>query len=86
MGGALAPLGRVPYLVGPLETFRRQLHLHILSFEEKKIREKKSLRFTIWSRRQALKPLGRADLESVRRCHHQPSSITNFMMLTAVRE
>ena len=32
----------------------------------KKIREKVSSRFTIRSRRQALKPLGRADLESVR--------------------
>ena len=65
--------------------------IYLLSGE--KIREKKSSRFTIRSRRQALKPLGRADLESVRgsggirrRRHHQPSSITNFMMLTAVRE
>ena len=65
-GGAPAPLGRAPYLVGPLLCLRLQLHLHILSFDEKKIREKKSSRFTIWSRRQALKPLGRADLESVR--------------------
>ena len=34
--------------------------LHIV-----KIKEKDSSRFTIWSRRQALKPLERADLESV---------------------
>ena len=61
---------------------------------EKKIREKDSSRFTIRSRRQALKPLGRADLESVRGSgegNPPPSSsstflITNFMMLTAVRE
>ena len=58
--------GRAPYLVGPLLCLRLQLHLHILSFDEKKIRKKKSSRFTIRSRRQALKPLGRADLESVR--------------------
>ena len=86
--------GAPPYLVGPLLPLRLQLHLHILSFGDKKIREKKSSRFTIWSRRQALISLGRADMESFgapergihRRCHHQPSSITNFMMLTAVRE
>ena len=35
-------------------------------FQGEKIRVKKSSRFTTWSRRQALKPLGRADLESVR--------------------
>ena len=66
VGGAPAPLGRAPYLVGPLLPLRLQLHLHILSFGEKQIREKKSSRFTIQSRRQALKLLGRADLESVR--------------------
>ena len=66
VGGAPLPLGAPPYLVGPLETLRRQLQLYIFAFGEKKIREKKSSRFTIWSRRQALKPLGRADLESVR--------------------
>ena len=65
-GGAPAPLGRAPYLVGPLLPLRLQLQLHILSFREKKIKEKKSSRFTIRSRRQALKPLGRADLESIR--------------------
>ena len=64
--------GAPPYLVGPLLPLRLQLHLHILSFGEKKIREKKSLRFMIRSRRQALKPLG--------------SPKTNFMMLTVVRE
>ena len=64
-GGAPAPLGRAPYLVGPLETSRRQLQLYVFAFGEK-IREKKSSRFTIRSFCQALKPLGRADLESVR--------------------
>ena len=64
--GARLPPERAPYLVGPLLRLRLQLHLHILSFDEKKIKEKKSSRFTIRSRRQALKPLGRADLESVR--------------------
>ena len=51
--------GRTPYLVGPLVALRRQLQLHILAFGERKIREKKSSCFTIRSRRQALKPLGR---------------------------
>ena len=37
-----------------------------IDFRGEKIREKKSSHFTIWSRRQALKPLGRADLESAR--------------------
>ena len=64
--GGGAPLGRAPYLVGPLDALRRQLQLYIFAFGEKKIREKKSSRFTIRSRRQALKPLGKADLESVR--------------------
>ena len=65
-GGAPAPLGAPPCLVGPLELYRPQLQLHIFVFREKKIREKDSSRFTIRSRRQALKPLRRADLESVR--------------------
>ena len=65
-GGAPDPLGRAPYLVGPLELLRLQLQLYKLCFGEKKIKEKNSSRFTIRSRRQALKPLGRADLESVR--------------------
>ena len=94
VGGAPYPPGHAPCLVGPLKVHRPQLQLHIFSFAKKKIREKVSSRFTIRSHRQALKPLGRADLESVRgsregirrRRHHQPSSITNFMMLTAVRE
>ena len=65
-GWGAPPLGRAPYLGGPLDALRSQLQLYIFAFGEKKIKEKKSLRFTIRSRRQALKPLGRADLESVR--------------------
>ena len=58
--------GAPPCLVGPLTLHRPQLQLHIFTFGEKNIREKDSLLFMIRSRRQALKPLGRADLESVR--------------------
>ena len=65
-GGAPAPLGTPPCLVGPLLLHRPQLQLHIFVFREKKTKEKDSSRFTIRSRRQSLKPLGRADLESVR--------------------
>ena len=68
------PVGRAPYLVGPLETLQRQLQLYIFAFREKKIREKKSSRFTIRSHRQALKPLERADLESVRGSEEGDSS------------
>ena len=63
--GTPYPPGRAPCLVGHLELLRPQLQLYIFAFGEKKIREKDSSRFTIRSRRQALKPLGRADLESV---------------------
>ena len=94
VGARPLPLGAPPCLVGLLMLHRPQLQLYIYRFMEKKIREKVSSRFTIRSRRQALISLRRADLESVRssgegvRCyrHHQPSSITNFMMLTAVHE
>ena len=36
-GGTPAPLGRAPYLVGPLELLRLQLQLYILCFGEKKL-------------------------------------------------
>ena len=36
VGGAPAPLGRAPYLVGPLVPLRLQLQLYILCFGEKK--------------------------------------------------
>ena len=35
-GGAPAPLGRAPYLMGPLVPLRLQLQLYILCFGEKK--------------------------------------------------
>ena len=65
VGACLPPWAR-PCLVGPLELHRPQLQLYVFVFEEKKIREKDSSRFTIRSRRQALNSLGRVDLESVR--------------------
>ena len=36
VGRAPAPLGRAPYLVGPLELLRPRLQLYIFAFEEKK--------------------------------------------------
>ena len=80
--------------MGPLVPYRRTPRSYIFRFGEKKIKEEELSRFTGRSCRQALTSLRRADLESVgapesadrRRRHHQPSSITNFMMLTAVRE
>ena len=35
VGGAPAPLGRAPYLVGPLELLRPQLQFYIFAFGEK---------------------------------------------------
>ena len=67
--------------MGPLELLRPQPQLYIFGFGEKKIREKKSSPFTIWSRRQALKPLGRADLESVRGSGEgNPSCVSNSIV------
>ena len=66
VGARLPPLGRAPYLAGPPELLWPQLQLYKFGFREKKIKEKDSSRFTIWSGRQALISLGRADLESVR--------------------
>ena len=43
-------VGAPPYLVGPLELLRPQPQLYIFGFKDKKIREKKSSRFTIRSR------------------------------------
>ena len=93
VGGTPAPLGCAPTSWAPVASPTPTPPPYI-EFRERKIREKKSSHFTIRSHRQALKPLGRADLQSVRgsergirrRRHHQPSFITNFMMLTAVRE
>ena len=55
------PLPRGPPDAPPTSTLTPYIH-----FWGEKTREKDSSRFTIWSRHQALKPLGRADLESVR--------------------
>ena len=93
-GGHACPPGRAPCLVGPLMLHRPQLQHYIFRFTKKKIREKDSSRCTIWICRQALNFSGekiwspfRAPKRGIRRHrHHQPSSITNFMMLTAVRE
>ena len=63
--GHACPLGHAPYLVGLLELLRPQLQLYIFGFGEKKIKEKDSSCFTIWSHCQALNSLGRADMESV---------------------
>ena len=74
--------GVPPCLVGPLRLHQPQLQLHIFTFGEKKIKEKDSSRFTIRSRHQALKPLGRADLESVRGSgegNPSPSSSSTFL-------
>ena len=74
--------GRAPCLVGPLTLHRPQLQLYIFTFEEKKIREKDSSRFTIQSRREALISLGRANLESVRGSgegNPSPSSSSTFL-------
>ena len=87
------PLGAPSYLVRPLDLHRPQFQLHIFTFGEKKIREKDSSCFTIRSHRQALfflggliwSPFGASERGIHRHRHHQPSSITNFMMLTIVR-
>ena len=65
VGARPLPLGAPPCLVGPLMLHRPQLQLYIFRFTEKKIKEKVSSRFTIWSRHQALISLERADPESV---------------------
>ena len=81
-GGRACPPGRAPCLVGPLLLHRPQLQLHIFVFGEKNIREKDSSRFTLWSHRQALKPLGRADLESIQGSgegNPSPSSSSTFL-------
>jgi len=57
--------GRAPYLMGPPVASPTPTPTPYIVFRGEKMREKKSSLFTIRSRRQALKPLGRADLESV---------------------
>ena len=93
-GGAPAPLGAPSCLVGLLPLHRPHLQLHIFVFGEKKSKRRihRVLRYgattkpsnllggLIWS------PFGAPERGIRRHRHHQPSSITNFMMLTAVRE
>ena len=64
-GGAPAPWVR-PLPHGPPDAPPTSTPTPYIHFRGEKIKEKDSSRFTIRSRRQALKPLGRADLESVR--------------------
>ena len=92
--GRACPLGCAPTSWAPWSSTDLNSNSIYSCLGRKKIREKDSSRFTIPSDRQALNSLGRADLESVRapergiyrRRHHQPSSITNFMMVTTMRE
>ena len=65
VGGTPAPIGRPPTSWAPWTSSDSNSNSIYCVLEEKKIRVKDSSRFTIWSRCQALKPLGRADLESV---------------------
>ena len=80
-------------LVAPLVLHRPQLQLYIFMFGEKKIKEKDSQRLMIRSCRQALISLGRADLSPFgapergicRHRHHQPSSITHFIVTPSIQ-
>ena len=65
-GGAPSPPGRAPLSPGPPGAPPTSTLTLYIWFRGEKIREKNSSRFTIRSHRHALKPLGRADLESVR--------------------
>ena len=92
--GAPSPLGAPPYLVGPLTLHRPQLQLHIFRFLEKKSERKfhRVLRYGATAKTYSLlgglirSLFGALERGIRRRRHHQPSSITNFMMLTAVHE
>ena len=65
-GERACPPGRAPLPRGPPDAPPTSTPTPYICVRGEKIREKDSSRFTIRSRRQALKPLGRADLESVR--------------------
>src|SRR4051812_47303191 len=65
-GRALPPRARPPTSWAPCSSSDANSNSIYLLSGRKKIKEKKSSRFTIRSRRQDLKPLGRADLESDR--------------------
>ena len=64
-GGAPSPLG-APLPRGPPGAPPTSTPTPYIRVRGEKIKEKDSSRFTIRSHHQALKPLGRADLESVR--------------------
>ena len=93
-GGGRLPPGRAPLPRGSPGAPPTSTPTPYIRVRAEKIGEKDSSRFTIRSRRQALNSLGGliwslfgAPERGIRRHrHHQPSSITNFMMLTAVRE
>ena len=80
-GGAPAPLG-APLPCGPPVAPPTSTPTPYIRVRGEKIREKASSRFTVRCRRQALKPLGRADLESVRGSgegNSSPSSSSTFL-------
>ena len=93
-GGALTSLGTPPASWPPWSSTDLNANSIYSRSGRKKTREKDSSRFTIWSHRQALISLGRADPESIRGSREgnlSPSSSSTFlhhqfMMLTAVRE
>ena len=71
------PLPRGPHVAPPTSTATPYIRVW-----GEKIREKDSSRFMIWSRRQALNSLGRADLESVRGSgegNMSPASSSTFL-------
>ena len=77
-----APPRAHPLPHGPPVAFPTPTPTPYIVFRGEKIREKKSSRFTIRSRRQALKPLRRADLESVRGSGEgdsSPSSLSTIL-------
>ena len=78
--------------MGPLLLHRPQLQLHIFVFGEKKIERKihRVLRYGAAAKPNSLSggliwsPFGAPERGIRRRRHHEPTSITNFMMLAAV--
>ena len=92
-GRACPPRARL-YLVGPLTLHRPQLQLHIFTFGEKKLerrihhvlRQGAATASCSFSRDQIWSPFGAPERGICRHHHHQPSPITNFLMLTTVRE
>ena len=69
--------GRAPCFIGSRDSTNLNSNSIYSLSGIKKIRKKDSSRFTIRSRRQALKPLGRADLEFVRGSGEGDSSLSS---------